>query len=305
MAIFRYQAGFNEVYKNFLEILDVNPLKVNSINEIPFLPVEIFKYKKVTSIDEEPRLYFKSSGTSNMERSTHFVFDSRIYERSIIESFKLFYGNPDKYIFLALLPNYIEQENSSLVYMADKLMEYSGQNQTGFYLHNFDELFNSIKINLNSDRKIFLIGVSYALLDFATQFPLKLNNSIVMETGGMKGRKTEMVREELHQQLTNAFKVEIHSEYGMTELMSQAYSKKNGIFKTPPWLRILIRDIQDPKLLLENKFSGGINIIDLANIDSCSFIATQDIGIKYSDESFEVIGRIDNSDIRGCSLLFN
>ena len=189
--------------------------------------------------------------------------------------------------------------------MVDKLMEHSGQTQKGFYLHNFEELFNAIKINLNSDKRIFLMGVSYALLDFATQFPLKLKNSIVMETGGMKGRKSEMVREELHQRLKNAFTVEIHSEYSMTELMSQAYSKKSGMFKTPPWLRILIRDIQDPKLVLESNLSGGINIIDLANIDSCSFIATQDIGIKYSDESFEVIGRIDNSDIRGCSLLFN
>lgn len=308
LEIFRFQANENAVYKKYIEQLKINPEKINSISEIPFLPIQFFKIHDVITPPEtqypKPETIFISSGTTGNEPSKHYVTDLKIYEQSFLKCFELFYGNIEEYCLLALLPSYFERKDSSLIYMTDLLIKKTKHKQSGFYLNNFNELFETLQQLEKQKQKTILLGVTYALIDFAEKFPMKLQNTIIMETGGMKGKRKELLREEVHTILSNAFVVEnIHSEYGMTELLSQAYSKGRGIFFSQSWMQIFIRDINDPNLLVENEKTGGINIIDLANIYSCSFIATQDLGKKYSDGRFEVLGRFDDSDLRGCNLL--
>lgn len=304
LKIFRYQYENNPVYQKFVDfhIEDISNLK--SYREIPFLPIEFFKTHKVYCANSPAQKIFTSSGTSGKNTSKHYIADTALYEKSFLKGFDYFYGNPSNYVILALLPSYLEREGSSLVYMAEKLIMLSNKKHSGFYLDNLSEL--KATLDKTKSQKTILLGVSFALLDLSVQFKLNLPELIVMETGGMKGRAKEIVREELHQKIcTNLGVKSIHSEYGMTELLSQAYSKGDGNFNTPPWMKILIRDINDPKSLLNTNKSGGINIIDLANINSCSFIATKDLGRSFKNGSFEVLGRFDSSDIRGCNLLIN
>lgn len=304
LKVFIYQAQCNEVYKKFLFHLGTNLSQIDHYTEIPFLPIEFFKSHEVKTGNKEIIKTFFSSGTTGTERSKHHLTDLSIYEKSFIKAFENQYGAINQYCVLALLPTYLDNESSSLVYMVNDLIKRSNHAESGFYLHNTDELSLQLKKLNQSNTKVLLIGVSYALIDLAETFPQKLSNTIIMETGGMKGQRKEMTKSELHQFLSSKFGIEhIHSEYGMTELLSQAYAIKEGKFFTPPWMKILIRDTYDPFTLLENGKSGGINIIDLANINSCSFIETKDIGRINPDESFEVLGRFDYSDIRGCNLL--
>lgn len=304
ITIFGFQAQSNPVYKEYLHHLKIDPLEINSVNKIPFLPIDFFKSHQIISKSKSPEKVFFSSGTTGMTRSSHFVTDLSIYEQSFISGFELFYGPTKDYCILALLPNYLENESSSLVYMADHLIQLSGHTESGFYLNNHNDLVRQLKKLEDAGQKTILLGVSYALLDLAEKSPLKLDHTIIMETGGMKGRRKELTRSELHSILTSGFGVKsIHSEYGMTELLSQAYSKGNGIFYCPSWMKVIIRDTYDPFSFLNEGKSGGINIIDLANINSCSFIETKDLGKINPDGSFEVSGRFDNSDIRGCNLL--
>lgn len=304
--VFRHQYENIPIYHKFCNSLNKTPESVSSLNEIPFLPIEFFKTHRVISEKTKAQIVFGSSGTTGTAPSFHYVNDLSVYENSFTNTFQLFYGNPQDYCILALLPSYLERKNSSLVYMVDKLIKRSKHPQSGFYKNDFQSLYNTLHTLECHRQKTLLIGVSFALLDFAKQYPMPLNNTIVMETGGMKGRHEEITREELHHILKQAFQQKnIHSEYGMTELLSQAYSFGNGIFSTPPWLKVLIREINDPfQVGITNK-TGGINVIDLANYHSCSFIATQDLGKDSGDEKFEVLGRFDNSDVRGCNLLMN
>jgi len=304
LEIFEYQYNNNAVYQCFAKNLNKNPEKVSQLIELPFLPVEFFKNHVVVSGNEKAQKIFESSGTTDNVTSRHHVVDLELYTESFVKTFQMFYGDPSEYIIAALLPSYIERENSSLVYMANSLIEMSCNSLSGFYQITDNAFFDNITSALNG-KKLLLLGVSFALLDLAETKPLDLSGSIVMETGGMKGRRKEMTRQELHKILTKAFNVSaIHSEYGMTELLSQAYSKGNGIFYPPPWLKIILRDLYDPLTLFTDSGQiGGINIIDLANINSCSFIATGDIGKLLPCGGFEVLGRFDNSDIRGCNLL--
>jgi phenylacetate-coenzyme A ligase PaaK-like adenylate-forming protein len=303
LKIFHYQYAENRVYRQFVDFQTDNPQKIKTIQEIPFLPIEFFKSHKIISGEEKEQQVFLSSGTTGMDRSKHFIVDPKLYEESFSNGFKFFYGSPKDYRIFALLPSYLERDGSSLIYMVKKLMDQSGDGQNDFFLDDYQELSNRLKIK--SEKKTLLIGVSFALLEFAEKHPFAFpDETIVMETGGMKGRRREMIREKLHEILCTQFQLKnIHSEYGMTELMSQAYSKGKGVFRSPPWMKILIRDMNDPKSLLRNGKTGGINVIDLANIHSCSFIATMDLGRKLSGEEFEVLGRFDNSDIRGCNLM--
>jgi phenylacetate-coenzyme A ligase PaaK-like adenylate-forming protein len=279
---------------------DIN--SITSIQDIPFLPIEFFKSHSIISNDNPIEKTFTSSGTTGQDVSHHHITDLSIYTESFIRGFEHFYGTAEDYRILALLPSYLEREGSSLVYMCNRLIENSQHQESGFYLHNLEDLAKIL--SQKSEKKTLLIGVSYALLDLAEQFPKQLENVIVMETGGMKGRRKEMIKSELHNVLKKAFQLNtIHSEYGMTELLSQAYSKSNGIFETPPWMKVIIRDTQDPFTILNHQQTGGINIIDLANINSCSFIATQDLGKTIDEYSFELKGRFELSDIRGCNLL--
>ena len=304
LKTFRAQAKNNMVYANYLKFLDIDLNKIDSINKIPFLPIQFFKTHKVIASDNEIQQTFLSSGTTGVEQSKHFVTDLSIYENSYLEGFQHFYGDITEYTIMALLPSYLEREGSSLIYMVNDLIKKSKKSKSGFYLKNLDELAQSLKELDSKNEKILLLGVSYALLDLVEKHQFKLKNTIVMETGGMKGKRKEMIKEELHQILCKGLGVgTIHSEYGMTELLSQAYSKGNGVFKCPPWMKVLIRDTEDALTILPHLKSGGINVIDLANINSCSFIATQDLGKTYPNGSFEVLGRFDNSDIRGCNLM--
>lgn len=315
LQIFNYQAQKNPIYSKYLEFLGRDFQKISSITEIPFMPIEFFKNHKIitdfNSISEE-LIKFRSSGTSaklyktiNQQRSTHYIKDIELYEKSFTEGFNLFYGDIKKYTFLALLPSYLERNDSSLVYMANKLIELTENSDSGFYLHNLSELAQKIRTLISKNKKIILLGVSFALLELAENFSFPKNDMIIMETGGMKGRRKELTRTELHQIFTKKLGVEkIHSEYGMTELLSQAYSLGDEVFECPPWLKIFIRDTNDPFKYLQNKRTGGINIIDLANTNSCSFIETKDLGKIVGKNKFEVLGRFDNSDIRGCNLLF-
>lgn len=304
LQIFHHQAVHCAVYREFIAGLKVNRKDVTSISQIPFLPIEFFKSHKVTSSNEPAEVIFTSSGTTGMVTSRHYVTDVSWYTESFRKAFQLFYGDIKNYTILALLPSYLEREGSSLIYMADDLIKQSANADSGFFLYNHDELYQQLKKQQQARKPVLLIGVTFALLDFIENYTLDFPKLIVMETGGMKGRRKEMIREELHDKLCKGFGVKaIHSEYGMTELLSQAYSKGNGIFNCPPWMKIVTRDTNDPMSALKPGKTGGINVIDLANINSCSFIATQDLGKVYEDSSFEVLGRFDNSDIRGCNLL--
>lgn len=304
LKVFRFQFENNAVYRSFCDLLYVNPSDVTQLNQIPFLPIQFFKSHEVLSSKKDIKATFTSSGTTGQITSKHHVTDLKIYEDSFRKGFDHFYGNIKDYTVLALLPNYLEREGSSLVYMVNQLIKDSKKPESGFYLNNLDELKDTL-INLDiKGEKILLIGVSFALLDLIETYRFNLRNTIIMETGGMKGRRKELIREELHTFLKQGFGVsQIHSEYGMTELLSQAYSKGNGVFKCPPWMRILTRDTEDALTVFNNQRTGGINIIDLANINSCAFIATQDLGRLLPNDEFEIVGRFDNSDIRGCNLM--
>ena len=304
LEVFKFQASNCRVYSDFVKNLGIDTTRIDSISNVPFIPVEFFKTHEINSTKKAPEIVFNSSGTTGFETSKHLVADVSIYEKSYRLAFEKFYGNTSHHAILALLPSYKEREGSTLIYMVDDLIKLSNNPLSGYFLYNHSEL-NALLLHLKqSHTPTILIGVTYALLDFAESHSLEFPELIVMETGGMKGKRKEMVREELHEKLCDGFGVPtIHSEYGMTELLSQAYSKGGGIFHCPNWMQVYIRDTNDPLTLLEDGHTGGINIIDLANINSCSFIATQDLGRKLTPESFEVLGRFDNSDIRGCNLL--
>ncbi len=301
---FHFQYENNLVYKKYADLLHINPSMVDEIGRIPFLPISFYKSHKIISGKAKEDIIFTSSGTTGSIQSRHFVSDLSLYEKSYQETFRYFYGNIEDYCILALLPSYLEREGSSLVYMVDDLIKKSLNSNSGFFLYNTGELIERLKILHEKGKKIILIGVSYALLDLIEENKISIPNAIIMETGGMKGKRKELIKKELHHQLCNGFSVEhIHSEYGMTELLSQAYSKGSGIYRCPPWMKVMIRDIHAPSYILGKNETGGINIIDLANINSCCFIETQDLGSVFEDGSFEIIGRMDDSDIRGCNLL--
>jgi phenylacetate-coenzyme A ligase PaaK-like adenylate-forming protein len=284
--------------------MKVEPQKVKTLQQIPFLPIQFFKSHSVVSNTTPVQNTFTSSGTTGLTTSKHLVTDTSIYEESYQKGFSQFYGNIENYVVLALLPSYLEREGSSLIYMVEDLIQLSNHPESGFYLHDHDALIQKLIELDEAGQNVILIGVTFALLDLIEKHQFKLKNTIIMETGGMKGRRKEMIREELHQQLCKGFGVAaIHSEYGMTELLSQAYSLGEGVFECPSWIQILIRDTEDALTYIPQGKTGGINIIDLANINSCSFIATQDLGKKNPNNSFEVLGRFDNSDIRGCNLM--
>jgi phenylacetate-coenzyme A ligase PaaK-like adenylate-forming protein len=303
LEIFQYQSQNVPVYNNFISHLKINPTEITDYHKIPFLPVELFKSQKIIARNKESEIIFESSSTTGSVPSRHYVADLTIYEESFLKGFRNFYNDPSGLCILALLPSYLERSGSSLVYMADKLIKLSGHPESGFYLTEHEKLVTVLRKLKKSGQPTLLLGVSYALLDLAEKNEEDLGSIIIMETGGMKGRRKEMVREDLHSFLKQNFHAnQIHSEYGMTELLSQAYSKGDGIFHTPPWMRVLIRDSYDPFHFIEDGSTGSI-IIDLANIYSCSFIATSDLGRLHEDGSFEVLGRVDNSDIRGCNLM--
>ncbi|MBI5009826.1 MAG: acyl transferase [Bacteroidia bacterium] len=305
LQVFDYQFNDNAVYQDFTRRLNISPERITDITDFPFLPVEFFRNHKIVTGSKQIEKCFESSGTTGSINSRHFVSDLSLYSDSFIRTFRLFYGDPADYMIAALLPSYTERENSSLVYMADALIKMSRNKLSGFYRENQKELILNIISARENKSKVLLLGVSFALLDLAGKNEHDLSGVIIMETGGMKGRRKEMTRYELHSVLKRRFNVpEIHSEYGMTELLSQAYSKGEGIFYCPPWMKIVLRDPEDPlTLFTEPGRTGGINIIDLANLNSCSFIATGDLGRLHEDGGFEVLGRFDNSDIRGCNLL--
>jgi len=304
LKVFRFQYDNNIVYREFCELLGTEKQSVKTLQQIPFLPIQFFKSHKVITGTGTAEETFTSSGTTGTITSKHFVTNVDFYEESYRKGFSQFYGNIEDYVVLALLPSYLEREGSSLIYMVEDLIQMSNHLESGFYLHNHDDLIKKLTELDQAGQNVILIGVTYALLDLIEKHQFQLSNTIIMETGGMKGKRKEMIREELHDILCKGFGVSaIHSEYGMTELLSQAYSLGDGVFECPSWMRILIRDTEDPFTYMENGKTGGINVIDLANINSCSFIATQDLGKKNPNTSFEVLGRFDNSDIRGCNLM--
>lgn len=301
LDVFQFQAQTNSVYKSYMSFLGITPQEIKKTTDIPFLPIEFFKHEDVICEPNNRELVFTSSGTGGTP-SKHIIHDVAIYEQGFIKGFETFYGNINDYTILALLPSYMERSGSSLVYMCKNLISLTKNKDSGFYLKNQQDLFNLLVKLENQNRKTLLIGVSFALLDFAEKYPMELKNTIVMETGGMKGKREEMIREQLHAILQSHFNVQtIHSEYGMTELLSQAYSKGDGVFECPPWMQVSFRDSNDP--LSTNKKGGGINVIDLANVNSCSFIASQDLGKAVANGRFKVIGRFDESDVRGCNLM--
>jgi phenylacetate-coenzyme A ligase PaaK-like adenylate-forming protein len=305
LDIFRFQAGSNPVYKEFISNLGLKPESVLSVDQIPFLPIEVFKEHKVITGTSTPVAIFESSGTSGSRISRHYVCDISLYEESFLTCFRYFYGDPQDYFIAGLLPSYIEKGNSSLVYMVERLIALSHDKRSRFFLNDNELLLKTLQHVKKESSRVMLIGVSYALLDLAEKYSPDLSGVIVVETGGMKGRRREIIRPELHSILKNGLKISsVNSEYGMTELLSQAWSDRDGLFQVPPWMKILIRETEDPLTILKsNEITGGINIIDLANIDSCSFIATSDLGKLHKDGGFEVLGRFDNSDVRGCNLM--
>lgn len=304
LQTFRYQAKNCRVYADFIAGLGIDTERINAVTQIPFLPIEFFKGRHILSSADAAQVTFTSSGTTGMITSSHYVTDVSWYEESFRKAFNLFYGDIRDYTVLALLPSYLERQGSSLIYMAQDLITQSNNPDSGFYLYNYDELAAQLAKQQIAAKPTLLIGVTFALLDFVEQHQINFPELIVMETGGMKGRRKEMIREELHAVLCEGFGVNaIHSEYGMTELLSQAYSQGGGVFYCPPWMKIITRDTNDPLTLVTDGKVGGINVIDLVNINSCSFIATKDLGKIYADGSFEVLGRFDNADIRGCNLL--
>lgn len=306
LEIFHYQVKKNAVYQNWVKLLKLDVSAIRQPKDIPFLPVQLFKTHRVACGKETERgLSFISSSTTSQTPSKHYVHDPAVYELSFTRGFELFYGKPQEYCILALLPNYLSRQGSSLVYMFRQLIEQSGHALSGFFLDDTKELLRRIQLLNNTSQKVLLLGVSYALLDLC-EMGLELGeNVMVMETGGMKGTRRELMKEELHNALRMGLKAKhIHSEYGMTELLSQAYSQKGNAFKAPPWMRFLIREIEDPFQWQSQHRSGGVNIIDLANLHSCSFIATQDIGRIDENGRLQLLGRYDNSDVRGCNLMY-
>ena len=305
LELFQYQVKENHLYRTFIRALKIDPNSVKDVASIPFLPVSFFKNHDVVCGNFAPYIVFESSGTTQTGNSRHIVKSADLYRRSFIRAFELFYGSPADWCIIGLLPSYLERKNSSLVMMVNDLIEMSHHPQSGFYLYEYDKLDAVLHKNEEAKQKTLLIGVTFALLDFAEQFRFHLKYTTVMETGGMKGRRKELTRPEVHEILKDAWHLDfIHSEYGMTELLSQAYSKGDGIFVCPPWMKIILRDEDDPLTVKPTNKSGLINVIDLANIYSCAFIATDDIGKLHKDGSFEVLGRMDSSDVRGCSLMY-
>lgn len=305
LQVFKFQYAHNEVYQSFCDLVTKDPLHVSRLDQIPFLPVSFFKDHDVVVSGKTPEITFSSSSTIGQGQSLHKVASLHLYEESFLKAFELFYGPIGNYCVLALLPSYLDRQGSSLVYMADKLIQQSGNKHSGFYIADFEKLSDTIAVCEANCQPTILLGVTFALLDFAAQFPKKLKHTIIMETGGMKGRKNEKQKKELHQYLCKQFEVtSIHSEYGMTEMLSQAYSKGDGVFATPPWVKIITRGADDPMQIMGDGQWGGINVIDLANIYSCSFLATDDIGKTNGNHTFETAGRLDYSEMRGCSLLY-
>lgn len=303
LQLSRFQYQYNNVYRQWCSILGVDVNNISRLTDIPFLPVSFFKTHKVVTTEFEPEVVFTSSGTTQTINSNHYVKSADLYRESFVKAFELFYGDIKEWCVLGLLPSYLERTGSSLVMMVDDMVKLSNHADSGFYLYDFERLAQTLKKLEAIGQKTLLTGVTFALLDFAEKYPIQLNHTVIMETGGMKGRRRELTRQEVHGELINAFGVKnIHSEYGMTELLSQAYSKGEGRFACPPWMRVLVRNEEDPLTITETG-KGVLNIIDLANIYSCAFIAVDDAGIIYNDGSFEVWGRLDNSDIRGCSLM--
>jgi phenylacetate-coenzyme A ligase PaaK-like adenylate-forming protein len=301
--LFLYQYGQNKIYKQWCDQLGINATSINSIQQIPFLPISFFKTNKILCGDENYNTVFESSGTTQSSKSMHYIKDLSLYVKSFTKGFEMFYGDIKQWCIIGLLPSYLEQKNSSLIKMVDELIKLSAHKQSGFYLNEYARLYHTLQQLEIKKQKTLLIGVTYALLDFAEQFPAKLSSTIIMETGGMKGRRKEITRDEVHTILKTKFNIQhVHSEYGMTELLSQAYAKTSGRFYCPPWMKVFIRDEDDP-LLVKAKGKGALNIIDLANTYSCAFIATDDVGEVLEDGSFTVAGRLDGSDIRGCSLM--
>jgi hypothetical protein len=305
LEIFHFQAAGCPLYRQYISLLGIQSKRVNEIGAIPFMPVSFFRDHTVMTGSGEPERTFISSGTSGMRQSRHAVKDLALYDDCLGKTFRIFYGDPSQYAIMGLLPSYLEREGSSLIYMVNRLIQLSGNDAGGFFPGDHTALLKAIDRARSARLQVLIIGVTFALLDLADKNPCNLSDVIIMETGGMKGRRHEMIREEVHDVLKKAFGIrKVHSEYGMTELLSQAYSKGDGLFMTPPWMKILMRDSHDPLSHTDKAgVSGGINVIDLANLWSCSFIATDDLGRMHSDNKFEVLGRYDNSDIRGCSLL--
>lgn len=311
LRLFYFQAAHNPVYQSYLAALSIDKNEVKKLSEIPFLPIEFFKTHKIVSSQAPTEIIFESSGTTGSQNSQHHLLDADFYKNVAKHTFEKFYGKLQDYQFLALLPSYLERTNSSLVYMVADFIEQSrggagveNTNFSGFYLSHTQDLIHNLQQLQARKQKVVLIGVTFALLDFAEGKPMDLSDVIIMETGGMKGRRREMIREEVHDVLKTAFKCQqIHSEYGMTELLSQGYATKDGIFQCPPWVKILLRDTNDPFEVGTHLRNGGINVIDLANIDSCAFIETKDLGVLVDNERFKVLGRYDNADVRGCNLL--
>lgn len=309
LKIFLLQYDNNSLYKQYVDALGIVPEEINAIEKIPFLPISFFKTHQVKTTSFEPEIIFESSGTTGKTTSRHFVKKLSLYKKTFLKGFQLFYGNPNNWCVLGLLPGYLERENSSLIVMVDELIKKSYNSSSGFYLHDYRKLYQTLLHNEIKGTPTLLIGVTYALFDFAEKYSLKLENGVVMETGGMKGKREEITRAEVHSFLKNKFRTDkIHSEYGMTELLSQAYSSGNGIFQSPAWMKILVREYNDPFAVTadprtQKSANGLVNVIDLANLYSCSFIATDDVGKIYRNNSFEILGRRDSSDMRGCSLL--
>lgn len=304
LELFRHQCENNFIYKSYIQNLDIEVDQVINISQIPFLPIEFFKTHEVKTNEFKSKIEFTSSGTSGNLSSIHHVKELEIYEKSFLSALNSFYPEIRDYCILALLPSYLERKGSSLIYMADHLIKNSVDTDSGFYLEDLKGLSEVLLDKMKESKPVLLLGVTFALLELAEKYPQNLGDVIIMETGGMKGRRKEMIREEVHHILKKSFQVSgIHSEYGMTELLSQAYALKDGCFKTPPWMKVMIRETTDPFSLASTGKTGGINVIDLANIDSCAFIETKDLGRLRKDDSFEVMGRFDNSDIRGCNLM--
>ncbi|MBT8235381.1 MAG: acyl transferase [Bacteroidia bacterium] len=304
LDIFSFQYSHNNVYRKFCHLLGKNPENVAGTTDIPFLPIRFFKSDTIVSSTEPASVVFESSGTTGSIPSRHHILSEELYKRSILEGFKRIYGDPSEYVILALLPSYLKRGNASLVYMVNYLIQCSDRSEGGFYLDDLQHLSQKMRDLDKAGLSVLLIGVSYALLDLAESFPIALKNTLIMETGGMKGRRAEWIREELHTFLKDKFSVaEIHSEYGMTELLSQGYATKEGHFMFPPWVQLSLREIEDPLSITSSSQTGGVNIIDLANLYSCSFIATDDLGRIHKDGSVDILGRFDHSDIRGCNLM--
>ena len=303
LRVFGFQYDENSAYRTYCQYIGLQKDKVKTLSDIPFLPISFFKTHEVKCGEFEPELVFLSSGTTGMQHSRHLIRDAALYRRSLIESFRHFYGDLSDYVFLALLPNYLEQKNSSLIYMMETLMHKSGAEENGYYLYNHEALYQKLRELRDKRKKTILWGVTFALLDFAEKYEINFPELVVFETGGMKGRRKEMVKEELYERLKKAFHVpDIHSEYGMCELLSQAYSKGGNLFSTPPWMRLLLRNEKDPLDKSDSVNTGVINVIDLANLHSCAFIATEDLGRRHPD-GIEVLGRLDAAQIRGCNLM--